>query len=93
MRLAVLFALGGALFAIYSLSLTLLGQRFSGERLAEANAAFVFMYGVGALVGPPLAGFAMDLWDPYGLPAFLGLVCAFYLALGLTRTLARRGEA
>lgn len=89
-RLAVLFALGGALFAIYSLSLTLLGQRFSGERLAEANAAFVFMYGVGALVGPPAAGLAMDLWDPHGLPAFLGLVCGLYLALGVARTLSRK---
>ena len=89
-RVAVLFALGGALFATYSLSLTLLGQRFSGERLAEANAAFVFMYGVGALVGPPAAGLAMDLWDPYGLPAFLGLVCGLYLALGVARTFSRQ---
>lgn len=92
-RLAVLFALGGALFAIYSLSLTLLGQRFSGERLAEANAAFVFMYGVGALVGPPAAGLAMDLWNPNGLPAFLGLVCGLYLALGVARSVSRRREA
>lgn len=89
-RLAVLFALGGALFAIYSLSLTLLGERFSGERLAEANAAFVFMYGVGALVGPPLAGLAMDLSAAHGLPGFLGVACALYLAIGLARTFARR---
>lgn len=84
-RAGILFAMGGALFAIYSLSLTLLGQRFQGPRLAEANAAFVFIYGVGALIGPAVSGVAMDLWDPHGLMVFLGLICAAYLWLGLAR--------
>jgi MFS family permease len=88
LRIGVLVVMGGALFAIYSLSLVLLGQRFKGSRLAEANAAFVFMYGVGSLIGPPAAGLAMDLWNPNGLPGFLALVCAAYLVLGLV-TLAR----
>ncbi len=90
LRVAVLVAMGGALFAIYSLSLILLGERFSGGRLAEANAAFVFIYGVGALIGPPLSGLAMDLWDPQGLMAVLGAVCAGYLALGLATAGRRR---
>src|SRR5262249_19252549 len=49
-RTGMLFVMGGALFAVYSLSLTLLGERFQGSRLAEANAAFVFIYGIGALI-------------------------------------------
>jgi MFS family permease len=92
LRLGVLVVMGGALFAIYSLSLVLLGQRFKGSRLAEANAAFVFMYGVGSLVGPPAAGLAMDLWNPNGLPGFLALVCAAYLVLGLVTLMRRRSQ-
>ncbi len=83
LRVAILFVLGGALFAIYSLSLTLLGERFKGTRLAEANAAFVFMYGIGALVGPPLSGLAMDRWDPAGLIGFLGIIATAYLVFGI----------
>jgi MFS family permease len=92
LRIGVLVVMGGALFAIYSLSLVLLGQRFSGTRLAEANAAFVFMYGVGSLIGPPAAGLAMDLWNPNGLPGFLVLVCAVYLVLGLATFTHRRTQ-
>lgn len=82
-RFFVLLVMGGALFAIYSLSLTLLGERFRGGSLAEANASFVFIYGVGALIGPPLSGLAMDLFDPWGLLLVLGAVCGGYLMLGL----------
>jgi hypothetical protein len=50
------------------------------------------MYGVGSLIGPPAAGLAMDLWNPNGLPGFLALVCAVYLALGLATFMHRRTQ-
>lgn len=71
----LLVVLGGALMGIYTLGLTLLGQRFSGPDLTTANAAFIVFYGLGALIGPPLGGIALDLTAGHGLPLALGLSC------------------
>ncbi len=78
---AVLFVYGGVVVGLYTVGLTLLGQRFRGADLAAANAAFVMMYSTGALIGPPLSGYAMDLWNPHGLIAAMGGLCAAYLVV------------
>jgi MFS family permease len=64
----LVFFFGGGYFAIYTLSLVRLGERFKGSALAAGNAAFAAMWGLGGLVGAPLAGGAMQLWGPIGLP-------------------------
>jgi hypothetical protein len=64
----LVFFWGGGYFAIYTLSLVRLGERFKGSALAAGNAAFAAMWGLGGLVGTPLAGGAMQLWGPIGLP-------------------------
>jgi predicted MFS family arabinose efflux permease len=64
----LVFFWGGAYYAIYTLSLVRLGERFKGSALAAGNAAFAAMWGLGGLVGTPLAGSAMQLWGPIGLP-------------------------
>jgi MFS family permease len=89
LRYGVLVLLSGASFGLYTVSLALLGQRFKGPDLAGANASFVFAYGIGALLGPPISGLAMDIWDPHGLAVFLAVLCAGYLIFGL-RAAARR---
>jgi hypothetical protein len=51
--------------------------------LASANAAFVMLYSLGMLGGPPIAGLGMDFISPNGLffsiagllVLYLGLVC------------------
>ena len=43
------------------------GDRFRGGELVSVNAAMIIAYGLGALVGPPLGGVAMDLRNPQGL--------------------------
>ncbi|HRE19960.1 MAG TPA: MFS transporter, partial [Rhabdaerophilum sp.] len=57
----VLFVLGGVSGAIYNIGLAHLGSRFEGVDLASANAAFVMLYSVGLMVGPPLIGFGMEV--------------------------------
>jgi len=57
---------GGMAVACYSLALTELGARYSGPVLAEANAAVVLAYGLGALLTPTAFGAAMDLVPPDG---------------------------
>ena len=64
----LVFLWGGGYFAIYTLSLVRLGERFKGSALAAGNAAFAAMWGLGGLVGTPLAGGAMQLFGPIGLP-------------------------
>lgn len=78
---AVLFALGGVSGAIYNIGLAHLGSRFEGADLASANAAFVMLYSVGLMVGPPLIGFGMEIGGRFGLP--LALVAGFLAYAGL----------
>lgn len=76
-----LFFFGGVVVGLYTVGLTLLGERFRGANLASANAAFVMMFSLGALVGPPLAGGAMDLWNPHGLIVAMAGICALYVVV------------
>lgn len=78
---AVLLLWGGIVAGFYTVGLALLGARYAGAELASANAAFIILYSVGSLVGPPVAGFGMDLSDPHGLAWALALFFAFYVGL------------
>lgn len=69
------FVWGGVSFGIYTLSLIQLGERFTGQALIAGNAAFAFVWGVGGIVGSPVAGLAMQLTGHQGLPLSLGLLC------------------
>ncbi|HFD16587.1 MAG TPA: MFS transporter [Rhodospirillales bacterium] len=76
----LLLVMGGATGAVYTLSLVLVGQRFSGFELALANTAFVMMIEAGMLAGPAAIGLAMNGFGPEGLPVVAGLVLAFLAA-------------
>jgi MFS family permease len=67
----VVFIWGGAYYAIYTLSLVQLGERFRGAALVAGNAAFAAMWGAGGLVGTPMIGAAMQFWGPNGLAIVL----------------------
>lgn len=67
-----LFFWGGTVWGVYGLAITLLGERFRPSELTQASALFVMIYSAGSLIGPPIGGGAMDLWDPHGLPAVVG---------------------
>ena len=64
----VLPVLGAAAFGIYSIGLAMLGDRFTGSDLVAGTTAFSSMWGLGALAGSVLAGVAMDVFGPEGLP-------------------------
>lgn len=81
---------GGAAFGIYTVGVTMLGERYKGGELASANAAFVVCFEIANLGGPPIAGAAMNLWQPHGLLAFMGSVSAVFLTIAIVRGLRRR---
>jgi MFS family permease len=73
----MLFVWGGAVAALYTVGLAHLGTKLSGRDLASANAAFVFCYGVGMVLGPQAIGIGMDF---YGADGFGWTLAAFFLA-------------
>lgn len=93
---AALFAVGGLLGALWLVAMALLGERFRGTDLAAANVGLTFAYGVGSILGPAVAGAALEAWPPHGMMAAMALgVAAFALwgALGGPRAApARPGE-
>jgi MFS family permease len=88
---AVLFVWGGVTGALYTVGLAHLGARFAGADLASANAAFVLLYCVGLVIGPPVAGAGMDALPPHGFPLSLAVFFAFYIGVVAWRlAVARR---
>lgn len=81
----VMLAIGTSAFAIYTIGLTILGDNFKGPDLVAGSAAFAAMWGIGGLLGPPIAGAATDA---FGIEAIPLTVCAIYVLLlaGLTFT-------
>lgn len=81
----VLFLWGGTFTAIYTMAMTIGGQRFRGTALAVLMAAFGAMWGLGSLLGPLLGGWAMELWPPHGLVAVPGVAAAGFVLFALWR--------
>ncbi|MGB0920902.1 MAG: MFS transporter [Alphaproteobacteria bacterium] len=81
-----LFIWAGLLFGLYTIGLSMVGDRYQGAELLRANAAYVLLYSLGTLVGPILLGVAMDIWDPQGFPAAIIAVCLGFTLLILSRS-------
>lgn len=82
----MLFLWGGTITGMYTMALTMLGQKYTGLALASANAALIFAYNAGAMGGPPVLGQAMDLVDPQGYAyALAGFFLLFIAAAALLR--------
>ncbi|WP_161597753.1 MFS transporter [Fluviispira multicolorata] len=62
----ILFFWGACISGFYTLALIIVGKKYKGSSLAGANTAVVAMFGVGSLIGPPLAGFGMKTSENYG---------------------------
>ncbi len=81
---AVLFVWGGVVAGLYTVGLAHLGSRLRGADLAAANAAFIFCYSLGMLVGPQTLGVSMDVFGAAGFAyALAGFFLAYLVAIGL----------
>lgn len=86
---SVLFIWGGLATGLYTLALAIQGQRFRGPDLVVANAAFGVLWGIGSLAGPAIAGVAMDIEDPHGLPIVMAAAGAVFVFTLFVRRRAR----
>ena len=77
-----LVLIGATGYGVYTVSLTSLGDRFSGPELVNGAAAFAVMWGAGALFGSVSGGWSMTVFGVHGLPLYLALVYLL-LVLGL----------
>jgi len=77
-----LVLVGATGYGVYTVSLTSLGDRFSGAELVNGSAAFAVMWGAGALFGSISGGWSMSVFGAHGLPFYLALVYLL-LVLGL----------
>ena len=88
----LLFA-GAAGFGIYTVGLAELGDRFAGADLVAGTASFSSAFGLGALTGAVLCGFAMDAFGPHGFPGSILAVFLGYLVIQFVLRLRRRATA
>lgn len=86
---ALLIAWGGVVGSLYAVALAHLGSQYRGAELANANAAFVMLYALGMLAGPPIVGLGMDLLAPEGF--FVSIAALLALYLGVVGSRSTRG--
>jgi MFS family permease len=77
--LVTLVIWGGFTTGLYPVALALIGDRFRGADLLNANAGLVIAYGTGAMIGPILGGASMDAWNPHGIAVMLAAMFAVLL--------------
>jgi len=82
----VTILLSASAFGPYIISLATMGDSFRGADLIAGSAAFSAMWGVGGLIGPPIAGAAIDA---FGINAMPVTVAAFHGALLVLLILSR----
>lgn len=80
----LLFVWGGVFVGIYTLTLTVIGSRFSGGDLVGIYALMGLTWGAGALVGPLLAGFSMQA-GTHGLAVFAAVACGLFAVTAIFR--------
>jgi MFS family permease len=79
----VLAIWGAASFALFTVSLILIGRRFRGPALSAASALLTMMWGLGAMIGPWGVGAAMRAAGPHAMPLSLAGVCLILTAATL----------
>ena len=79
--IAFMFLYGGALGALYTLSLILVGRQFKGADLGGASAMLAVMFCIASFLWPSLGGAAMDRFGADAMPVSLVAAYALFLAV------------
>ena len=76
-----MFFYGGALGALYTISLVLLGRQFRGADLSAASAMLAVMFCIGSFIWPSAGGAAMDRFGGDAMPVSLVVAYALFLLI------------
>ncbi len=93
MLLLAAFLVGGASNPLYSLLIAHTNDFLEYEDMAAASGGLVFLYGLGAIAGPLITGWAMDVFGPPGFWMFAGGLIATLAAYGAYRATQRAAIA
>ena len=74
---------------IFSISLTMLGERYSASQVAGATAILVMVFEVGSLTGPLIGGRVMDIVGPMGFIYTITSFTFIFLVISIYRTFRR----
>jgi MFS family permease len=88
----VLMVWGGLVGAFYTVGLAHLASRFKASDLVGANAAFVVMFNIGLLVGPPILGAGVDASPRLGFAAGASVFASIVIAAALYEIKRRTKE-
>ena len=80
----LMILLSTSAFGVYVVALALIGDAFKGKDVVAASAGVAAMWGIGGIIGPPIAG---RLIDSYGYEVFPYVMAGFYAVLTLTLVL------
>ena len=86
-----MFFYGGALGALYTISLVLLGRQFKGADLSAASAMLAVMFCVGSFIWPSAGGAALDRFGGDAMP--VSLIVAYVLFLLIVFAAWLRGSS
>ncbi len=75
---AMVFVWGGLFVGIYTVMLAMVGSRFQGNDLVGVYSVMGLAWGMGALLGPSMAGVAMQGSARFGLPLVIAVACALF---------------
>lgn len=82
-------AYGATMLAVYSLSVAHVHDRVASENVLAAARTLLLLYGLGAALGPLLAGVLLDLYGPPALPMISAAVLLFLAGLAAIRSRVR----
>ncbi len=91
--LIVAVLLGGTINPLYSLLIAHANDVLSREDMAAASAGLIFLNGLGAIFGPLITGWLMEMIGPRGFFLFIGLLFAMLAGYAIWRMLRRAGRA
>ncbi|MDW4496788.1 MFS transporter [Sulfitobacter sp. D35] len=84
------FVVGGMSNPLYSLLIAHTNDFLDLEDMAAASGGMLFINGLGAISGPIITGYLMDMVGPGGFYLFTGLLFAWLVAYGAWRATRRR---
>lgn len=90
---AVLIIVGASSVGIYTIALAEIGDRFSGADLVAGTASFSAVWGLGALLGALIAGWAIEWSGPDAFPVAIAFVIVVFLVIAWLRERAKRTTA
>jgi MFS family permease len=93
MLLASAFLIGGMANPLYGLMIAYANDYLQNDDMASASGRLIFLNGVGAIGGPLMTGWMMEVVGPRGFFVFIGVLLSLLLVYGIYRSFRRPAPA